>query len=242
MRLQGKISQSGHGSGATRLLIVEDDRKLARTLQRGLDREGFEVDLAGDGREALSLAASRDYDTIVLDVMLPGLDGHAVCRALRARDKWVPVLMLTALADVRDRIRGLELGADDYLGKPFDFGELLARIRALVRRGPSERPALIEQGGLRADPITRTVTRGEINAELTPREYDLLVYMLRRPNQVISRAQILQAVWAENPEGSPNVVDVYIGYLRRKLERPPLPPLIRNVRGAGFVLEIAEAG
>ena len=239
--MQGKISQSGQRAGGTRLLIVEDDSKLARVLQRGLDREGFEVDLAGDGVEALSLAASHDYDTIVLDVLLPGLDGHAVCQALRDRDKWVPVLMLTALADVRDRIRGLELGADDYLGKPFDFGELLARVRALIRRGPSERPAQIEQGGVRADPLTRTGPRGGGTGERTPREYELLIYMLRRPNQVISRAQILEAVWAENPEGSPNVVDVYIGYLRKKLERPALPQLIGNVRGAGFVLKIAEA-
>ena len=223
------------------LLIVEDDRKLAQTLKRGLDREGFKVDLAGDGHEALAMAATHDYDTIVLDVLLPGLDGHAVCKALRSRDKWVPVLMLTALADVRDRIRGLEVGADDYLGKPFDFGELLARVRALIRRGPSERPVLIEQGGLRLDPISRIVTRGKIQAELTPREYDLLLYMVRRPNRVVSRSQILEAVWSDNPEGSANVVDVYIGYLRRKLEHRSLPPLIVNVRGAGFVLELADS-
>jgi len=236
-----KIPIASDRSHAGRLLIVEDDQKLARTLQRGLDREGFEVDLAPDGHKALALTASRDYDAILLDVLLPGIDGREVCRTLRSRDKWVPVLMLTALADVKDRIRGLELGADDYLGKPFDFGELLARVRALIRRGPSERPVSIEHGDLRADPMTRVVTRGPLRAELTPREYELLVYLLRRPGQVISRAQILDAVWTENPESSPNVVDVYIGYLRRKLEHPSLPALIVNVRGAGFVLAAAES-
>jgi two-component system, OmpR family, response regulator len=220
-----------------RLLLVEDDVKLARTLERGLSREGYTVDLAWTGDDALAAADVRDYDVVVLDVLLPGTDGHGVCRALRERDRWVPVLMLTALDSVEDRIRGLDTGADDYLVKPFDFGELLARLRALIRRGPSERPAPIEVGALHADPMTRMVTWSGHTAELTPREYQLLEYMLRRPGQVVTRAQLLDHVWSEGYGGSRNVVDVYIGYLRRKLERPSLPRLIRTVRGAGFVLE-----
>jgi two-component system, OmpR family, response regulator len=221
----------------TRLLLVEDDLKLARTLARGLEREGYAVDLAHAGDHALAQAQERDYAVVILDILLPGLDGREVCRALRARDRWVPVLMLTALGEVEDRIRGLDTGADDYLVKPFDFGELLARLRALIRRGPSERPAPIEVGALRADPLTRVVTWSGHAAELTPREYQLLEFMLRQPGQLISRSQLLTHVWSEDYGGSANVVDVYIGYLRRKLERPSLPRLIRTVRGAGFVLD-----
>jgi two-component system, OmpR family, response regulator len=229
---------AGESVGGPRLLLVEDDLKLARTLERGLSREGYAVDLARDGDDALAQADTRDYDIVVLDVLLPGADGPQVCRALRERDRWVPVLMLTALGAVEDRIRGLDTGADDYLVKPFDFGELLARLRALIRRGPSERPTTIEVGALRADPVTRVVTWSGHAAELTPREFQLLEFMLRRPGLLISRSQLLDHVWAEDYGGSPNVVDVYIGYLRRKLERPSLPKLIRTVRGAGFVLKV----
>ncbi len=225
---------------ASRLLVVEDDIKLAQTIERGLAPEGYSVDLAHTGEDALSQAAARDYDAVVLDVLLPGHDGHEVCRRLRSRDPWLPVLMLTALDDVEDRIRGLEMGADDYLVKPFDFGELVARLKALIRRGPSKRPAPIELGNLRADPLTRMVTWAGETVELTPREYTLLEFMLRRPGQIVSRSQLLEQVWAEGYEGSPNVVDVYIGYVRRKLERDGVPPLIRTVRGSGFVLELAE--
>jgi two-component system, OmpR family, response regulator len=223
-----------------RLLVVEDDVKLAQTIGRGLETEGFVVDLAHTGDDALDQAAARDYDAVVLDVLLPGHNGHDVCRQLRSRDPWLPVLMLTALDAIEDRIRGLEMGADDYLVKPFDFGELVARVRALIRRGPSERPAPIELGDLRADPLTREVTFAGETVELTPREYALLEFMLRRPGQVVSRSQLLDQVWAEDYEGSPNVVDVYIGYVRRKLEQGGVPPLIRTVRGSGFVLEVAE--
>jgi len=219
------------------VLLVEDDVKFAGTVARGLEREGYTVDLAHTGDQALAEASAREYDAVILDVLLPGIDGHTVCRALRERDRWVPVLMLTALGEVADRIRGLDSGADDYLVKPFDFGELLARLRALIRRGPSERPTPIEVGDLHADPLTRVVTWAGHAAELTPREYDLLAFMLRRPGELISRTQLLEQVWAEDYGGSPNIVDVYIGYLRRKLERPSLPRLIRTVRGAGFVLE-----
>jgi two-component system OmpR family response regulator len=222
---------------AAKLLLVEDDLKLARTIRRGLESEGYSVDLAHTGDEALADTALHDYDGVILDLLLPGVDGNEVCRALRARDRWVPVLMLTALGDVQDRISGLDAGADDYLVKPFDFGELLARIRALLRRGPSERPAPIRVGQLHADPLTRVVTWGEHSAELTPREYALVEFMIRRPGQVLTRSQLLDAVWAEDYDGSANVVDVYVGYVRRKLERPARRPLIRTVRGAGFVLE-----
>ncbi len=222
---------------SARLLLVEDDLKLAHTVQRGLERAGYAVDLAHTGDEALADTAARDYDAVILDLLLPGVGGLDVCRTLRARDRLVPVLMLTALGDVSDRIQGLDSGADDYLVKPFDFGELLARIRALIRRGPSERPAAIEVGDLRADPYTRVVSWNGHDVELTPREYSLLEFLLRRRGQVVSRSQLLDEVWSEGYDGSPNVVDVYIGYLRRKLEQPSHPPLIRTVRGAGFVLE-----
>jgi two-component system, OmpR family, response regulator len=240
-KVQEEFQPTGRGvRSPTRLLLVEDDLKLARTVARGLEREGYVVDLAHTGDEALARADDRDYDAVILDVLLPGLDGHGVCAELRERDRWVPVLMLTALGEVADRIRGLDTGADDYLVKPFDFGELLARLRALIRRGPTVRPTPIEVGELRADPLTRTVTWAGHDSELTPREYDLLEFMLRRPGQLITRSQLLEQVWSEGYHGSPNVVDVYIGYLRRKLERPSLPPLIRTVRGAGFVLETSS--
>ncbi len=220
-----------------RLLLVEDDVKLAQTLERGLGHEGFAVDLAHSGDEAIARTLTTDYDAVILDVLLPGTDGYAVCRDLRTRDRWVPVLMLTALGEVSDRIRGLDMGADDYLVKPFDFGELLARLRALIRRGPSERPVPVDIGRLHADPVTRMVTWDERQAELTPREYELLAFLLRRPGETVSRQQIIDNVWDKDDDPSPNIVDVYIGYLRRKLEAPRGRRLIRTVRGVGFVLE-----
>lgn len=236
------VSQSAASAGparaaVTRLLLVEDDLKLARTLARGFEREGYAVDLVHTGDDALVHADAREYATIVLDLLLPGLDGREVCRTLRERDRWVPVLMLTALGEVQDRIRGLDSGADDYLVKPFDFGELLARVRALIRRGPSERPRPLEVGGLRADPVSREVTWDGHSATLTPREFELLAFLLRRSGQVVARRQLLDHVWGEGYPGSPNVVDVYVGYLRRKLEQPPAPQQIRTVRGVGFLLE-----
>jgi two-component system OmpR family response regulator len=214
--------------------VVEDDVKLARTLRRGLQQEGYMVDVAHTGDVALAQTLEHDYDAIVLDVLLPGTNGFEICSQLRERDPWVPVLMLTALDEVADRIRGLDSGADDYLVKPFDFGELLARVRALTRRGPTERPLPLEVGNIRADPLTRRVIWGEREAELSPREFELLAFLLKRSGEVVSRAQLLEQIWGEDHEGSPNVVDVYLGYLRRKLEPPRL---IRTVRGAGFVVE-----
>jgi two-component system, OmpR family, response regulator len=221
-----------------RVLLVEDDVKLVRALERGLKREGYAVDSAVTGDEALSKTQDHDYDAIVLDVMLPATDGFTVCRTLRDRQNWVPVLMLTARDLVRDRIDGLDAGADDYLVKPFDFGELLARLRALTRRDPSERPVVLEVGDLRVDPAKRVVTRAGRNVELTAREFAVLHFLARRAGEVVSREQLLEHVWDEAHDGSSNVVDVYVSYLRRKLERRPFRGrLIRTVRGVGFVLE-----
>jgi two-component system, OmpR family, response regulator len=216
-----------------RLLVVEDDAKLVRALQRGLQIEGYAVDVAHGGDEALAHADATEYDAIVLDLMLPGLDGFAVCEALRARQSWTPVLMLTARAGVRDRIKGLDAGADDYLVKPFDFGELLARLRALMRRGPADHPSVLELGDLTVDPATRMATRDGTQVELTATEFAVLEFLARQPGRVVSRAQLLEHVWDENYDGSPNIIDVYVGYLRKKLGRE----LIRTVRGSGFVLE-----
>jgi two-component system, OmpR family, response regulator len=222
-----------------RVLVVEDDVKLVRALTRGLEREGYGVDVAYDGDAALERATERDYDAIVLDVMLPGRDGFEVCEALRREDRAVPVLMLTARADVRDRIRGLDGGADDYLVKPFDFGELVARLRALTRRGLPEPPgsAPLEAGELTLDPATLVATRAGTRVELTAREFAVLECLARQADTTVTRADLLDAVWGPDFDGSPNVVDVYIGYLRRKLERPMDRRLIRTVRGIGFVLE-----
>jgi two-component system OmpR family response regulator len=222
-----------------RLLVVEDDLKLARALERGLQREGYAVDLADTGDDALSQANENDYDAVVLDVMLPGRDGFSVCRAMRTNERWAPVLMLTARDQVSDRIRGLDAGADDYLVKPFDFGELLARLRALIRRGPSERAPVIEVGDLRIDPASRMVTRGGREIELTVREFALLRFLAQRAGEVVSREQLLEHVW-DTDEGSTNVVDVYVGYLRNKVERPFRGRLIRTVRGVGFMLETTK--
>jgi two-component system OmpR family response regulator len=220
-----------------RVLLVEDDTKLVRALERGLQREGYVVDAALSGDEALTRAGLHDYDAVILDVMLPGVDGFSVCRTLRGREDWTPVLMLTARDDVSDRIRGLDAGADDYLVKPFDFGELLARLRALIRRGPSERAPVLKVGDLRVDVATRVVTRAGRQVELTPREFALLEYLARHAGEVVSRTQLLEHVWDESEDGSTNVVDVYVGYLRKKLDRPSWRPLIRTVRGVGFLLE-----
>jgi two-component system OmpR family response regulator len=220
-----------------RLLLAEDDLKLAAALDRGLRRAGYGVDVAHDGDAALLNARVYDYDVAVLDVMMPGLDGFGVCRTLRDDERWTPVLMLTARDQVADRIRGLDAGADDYLVKPFDFGELLARLRALTRRGPSPRPATLAVGDLRVDPATRAVTLATQPVELTAREFAVLEYLARRAGEVVTRTELLDHVWDENHEGSTNVVDVYVGYLRAKLERPFGRKLIHTVRGAGYRLD-----
>ena len=220
-----------------RVLLVEDDAKLVRALRRGLAHEGYEIDVARTGTDGLAKAMAEEYDVLVLDLMLPGLDGLALCEQLRLADRSVPVLMLTARGSVADRIRGLDHGADDYLVKPFDFGELLARLRVLVRRGPSPRPRVIEVGELHVDSSTRLVSRAGQQVELTAREFDVLEVLARNAGQLVSRRQLLHEVWTDEYQGSPNIADVYIGYLRRKLERPRGRRLIRTVRGKGFLLE-----
>jgi two-component system OmpR family response regulator len=220
-----------------RLLLVEDDAKLARAVGRGLRHEGYAVDVVADGDDALTQAAVWDYDGIVLDVMLPNRDGFEVCRVLRERDCWAPILMLTARGQLDDRIRGLDVGADDYLIKPFDFGELLARLRALVRRAPAQRPVRVEVGDLVVDPATHEVARAGVPVALTAREFAVLEYLARHAGEAVTRASLLDHVWDENFEGSTNIVDVYVGYLRRKLEQPFDRPLIRTIRGVGYALE-----
>jgi two-component system OmpR family response regulator len=220
-----------------RLLLVEDDEKLARAVARGLRHEGYAVDVAHDGDGALLQAGVWEYDAIVLDVMLPRRDGIRVCADLRDRDCWAPVLMVTARDQVPDRVRGLDAGADDYLSKPFAFDELLARLRALLRRVPAERPACLEVGDLVVDPARHEVTRAGIRVELTAREFAVLEYLVRHRGQAITRARLLEHVWDENYVGSTNVVDVYVGYLRKKLEQPFDQPMIHTVRGVGWTLE-----
>jgi two-component system OmpR family response regulator len=220
-----------------RVLLVEDQTKLARAVRRGLQQEGYAVDVAATGDDGLHLATEVDYDAVVLDVMLPGLDGFEVCRRMRVQGRWAPVLMLTARDGVADRVTGLDVGADDYLVKPFAFRELLARLRALLRRGAGERPAVLTVGGLQLDPAAHTVSRDGRPVELSAREFALLEFFMRHPGEVVTRTQVLEHVWDFNYEGLSNVVDVYVGYLRRKLEQPSGRPLLRTVRGVGYALE-----
>jgi two-component system OmpR family response regulator len=222
-----------------RLLIVEDHEELAMTLATGLRREGMAVDVALDGEAGVQRAVLDDYDVVVLDRDLPGLHGDLVCQRLLAAGCRARVLMLTAAGTIEDRIDGLTLGADDYLPKPFDFDELLARLRALLRRAPAERPVRLEVGDLVVDPATHAVSRGGTTVALTAREFAVLEYLARHPGEAVTRTHLLEHVWDENYLGSTNVVDVYVGYLRRKLELPFGRPLIRTLRGVGWMLEPA---
>ena len=215
-----------------RVLVVEDEAKMAALLRRGLIEEGHGADIAGQGEEALWLAEAHAYDAIVLDVMLPGLSGFETCRRLRNAGVWTPVLMLTARDSVDDRVAGLDAGADDYLTKPFSLAELLARLRALVRRGDVERPTELVVGALRLDPASRRVWRGTSEVQLSPKEFALLETFMRRPGQVLSRLQLLEHAWDFAYENRSNVVDVYVRYLRQKLG----PDLFETVRGAGYRL------
>jgi two-component system OmpR family response regulator len=215
-----------------RLLVVEDEARLAAALQRGLQAEGFAVDVAATGRAGLDAARHGGYDAMILDVMLPGLSGYEVVRRLRAEQHWLPVLMLSAKDGEYDQADGLDCGADDYLTKPFSYVVLLARLRALLRRGAPERPTVLTVGDLRLDPARRRVTRADAEVTLTAREYALLDYLMRRPGQVISKIELLDHVWDASLETAPNVVEVYVGYLRRKLGRDRL----ETVRGAGYRL------
>ena len=217
-----------------RILVVEDETKMARAIVRGLRGEGYVAESVADGDDAVFWATDQEFDAIVLDVMLPGRDGFSVCSTLRSAGNWTPVLMLTARGGVEDRIAGLDCGADDYLVKPFAFGELLARLRALMRRGPAERPPLIEVGDVRIDPAAHRVQRAGVSVDLSPKEFALLEYLARHEGEVVTRTQILDHVWDYNYEGGSNVVDVYVGYLRKKLEKPFGARVIEAVRGVGY--------
>jgi two-component system OmpR family response regulator len=219
-----------------RLLVVEDESRLALLLKRGLEEQGYVVDVTGDGAEALWLATEADYDTIVLDVMLPGLDGLEVTRRLRAGGRWAPVLLLTARDGIDDRVAGLDAGADDYLVKPFSFAELAARVRALVRRGQVERPTVLEVGELRLDAARRRAWRGREQLDLSPKEFALLELFLAHPGEALTRTRILEHVWDFAFDPASNVVDQYVGYLRRKIDRPFNRADLETVRGVGYRL------
>jgi two-component system OmpR family response regulator len=219
-----------------RLLVVEDDLKMAALVRRGLIEDGAAVDVAKSGEDALWMAAATPYDAIVLDVMLPGIDGFETCRRLRADGVWTPVLLLTARDAVEDRVAGLDGGADDYVAKPFSFAELSARLRALARRGAKERPAMLEVGDLRLDPATRQAWRGDQAIELSTKEFALLEAFMRRPGDVLSRLDLLEHAWDYGYENRSNVIDVYVRYLREKIDRPFGVKSIETVRGAGYRL------
>jgi DNA-binding response OmpR family regulator len=224
-----------------RVLVVEDEGRMAALLRRGLEEDGYAVDVAATGPEGLWQAREFAYDAIVLDVMLPGADGFAVCRELRASGRWSPILMLTARDGVDDRIRGLDAGADDYLTKPFSFGELAARVRALIRRGGVDRPTVLRVGTLVLDPASRRAWRGEDELTLSTKEFSLLELFLRHPDRVLSRSMILDHVWDFAYDGVSNVVDQYVSYLRRKIDKPYGGELLETVRGAGYRLRVDES-
>jgi two-component system OmpR family response regulator len=220
-----------------RILVVDDDKHLARSLKRGLVAEGFAVDLAYDGTEGLWLAKECDYDAIVLDIMLPGANGFRVCAELRSAGNWTPVLMLTAKDGDLDEAEALDTGADDYLAKPFSFVVLVARLRALLRRGSRERPAVLVAGDLRLDPAAHRVWRGEDEVVLTGRQFSLLELLMRRPGEVLSKAEILEHVWDFAFDGDPNIVEVYIRHLRKKIDEPFGRGAIQTVRLLGYRLD-----
>jgi two-component system, OmpR family, response regulator len=217
-----------------RLLVVEDDPKLGPVLVRGFATDGISADLVGDGASALSRASATEYTVIVLDVMLPDIDGYEVCRTLRAQQVTAPVLMLTARDAIADRVHGLDSGADDYLIKPFSFAELLARVRALSRRGPIERAVVLEVGDLRLDSVHHVVWRGETAIDLSRREYAVLETLMRDPGAVLSRFDLLEQVWGHDYEHRSNVVEVYVRYLREKIDRPFGRNSLQTVRGVGY--------
>ena len=219
-----------------RILVVEDELKMAGLLHRGLSEDGHVVDVARSGDDAVWMGQVVEYDAIVLDLMLPGIDGVGVCRRWREAGVWSPVLVLTARDTVEDRVASLDAGADDYLAKPFSFAELLARLRALARRGGTERPVELKVGDLRLDPATRQVWRGETEIELSGKEFALLETFMRRPGDVLSRVQLLEHAWDYAYESRSNVVDVYVRYLREKVDRPFGRQSIETVRGVGYRL------
>jgi two-component system, OmpR family, response regulator len=219
-----------------RVLVVEDEVRLVEIVRRALTAEGFNVDVAHDGAEGLAAASENAYDAVVLDIMLPKLSGYRVCQQLREAGVWTPVLMLTAKDGEYDQADAFDLGADDYLTKPFSFAVLIARLRAIIRRGGPERPAVLVAGDLQLDPVRRRVSRGEHEIALTPREFGLLDFLLRHRGDVVTRTEILQNVWDAPSDGDPNVVEVYVGYLRRKIDAPFDRKSIETVRGLGYRL------
>ncbi len=225
-----------------RVLVVEDEGRMAALLRRGLQEEGYAVDLAATGEDGIWLATENAYDAVLLDVLLPDLDGFEVCRRLRDAGRWAPILMLTARDAVPDRVHGLDAGADDYLTKPFAYPELLARLRAVIRRGPHERPAAISVGDLSLDPATKDVRRGDSQVALTPKEFALLEYFMRHAGEVLTRTQILEHVWDFAFDGDSNVIEVYVRYLREKVDRPFGRQTLETVRGVGYRLQDGAAG
>ena len=222
-----------------RVLVVEDEPRMAHLIRRGLQEDGHAVEIASTGPDAVWRASEFDYDAVVLDRMLPGFDGLEVCRRLRAAHRWAPVLMLTARDGIDDRVEGLDAGADDYLVKPFSFDELSARLRSLMRRGSPERPVELAIGGLRLDPASRRAWRETVELELSPKECSLLELFLRHPDEVLTRSRILEQVWDFAYDGLSNVVDQYVAYLRRKIDRPFGVEQLETVRGAGYRLRTA---
>jgi two-component system OmpR family response regulator len=219
-----------------RVLIVEDELRMASLMRRGLVQEGLAVDVAMSGEEALWMAPASDYDVIVLDVMLPGISGFETCKQLRTKGVWAPVLMLTARDSVEDRVTGLDMGADDYVVKPFAFAELLARLRALVRRGDPERPSVLQVDDLRLDPATRRVRRDSTEIQLSSKEFAVLETFMRRPDEVLSRLHLLEHAWDFAYDNRSNIVDVYIRHLRKKIDEPFGRASLETVRGAGYRL------
>jgi two-component system OmpR family response regulator len=224
-----------------RVLVVEDEKRLAAGLRMGLEADGFAVDVALNGTDGLWLASEEPYDAIVLDIMLPEISGSEVCARLREGGNWTPILVLTAREGVESEAAALDAGADDYLTKPFSHVVLVARLRALLRRGARERPAVIEAGDLVLDPAARRVRRGDDDVELTAREFALLEYLMRRRGDVVSKTEILEHVWDYDFEGDPNIVEVYVRHLRNKLDRPYGRAAIETIRGAGYRLD-ADGG
>jgi two-component system, OmpR family, response regulator len=219
-----------------RLLVIEDSSKMANLLRRGLTEEGYAVDVAATGMDGIWLASEISFDAIILDVMLPDIDGFEVCHRLRRAERWAPLLMLTARDDIVDRVRGLDGGADDYLTKPFAFKELFARLRSLIRRAPRGRPPVLEIGDLSLDPADHSVRRcGEL-VNLTRKEFALLHYFMNHPGEALSRSRLLEHVWDFAFDGDPNIVDVYVGYLRDKIDRPFRRASLETVRGVGYRL------
>jgi DNA-binding response OmpR family regulator len=224
-----------------RILVVEDEERLAEVLRHGLVAEGYAVDVSGEGITGLELARTGSYDAIILDIMLPGMNGYRVCAALREEGIWTPILMLTAKSGDYDHAEALDTGADDFLGKPFSLMVLLAHLRALIRRTGRKRPVVLTAGDLRLDPAAHRCFRGEVEIELTPRQFSILEYLMRHAGEVCSKADIMEHVWDLNFDGDPNIVEVYVGHLRKKIDTPFGRQSVQTVRGAGYRVE-ADGG